>query len=240
MSSDLTVDLAKKDAYLLRLAAYTHGFLAKLAPWKGLFQTTGWYVKDSYPQPQLHFSDTIWKDEQELTQFHYSKDGTFKEYSVKNEKENGPKEPEPGLTDKSTDVLSATLMVMNEVAATGKCDGTNKIFDGQRSYNLIFHHKLQENLKANEYNVYSGPATECTIEVKPLEGKWHAKPRGWMSIQEQGRDRGTMPTIWFAQMAPGEPAVPVKIRVKTEYGTLFMHLTHYSGQGKTLDLPEED
>lgn len=60
-----------------------------------------------------------------------------------------------------------------------------------------------------------------------------------MSIQEQGRERSTMPTIWFAKMAEGEPAVPVKIRVKTEYGALIMHLTHYKGAGKTLDLPQD-
>lgn len=240
VSSDLTVDLAKKDSYILRLAAYTHGMLAKLAPWQGIFQTNGWYdAKKSLPQPQLHFSDTTWQDEKEITQFFYNKDGSFKEYRVKNEDEDGPKEPEPGLTDNTTDVLSSTLKVMNKVAQTGKCEGTDKIFDGARSYNLIFHHKAEEVLKATEYNVYAGPATQCTIEVKPLEGKWHSKPRGWMSIQEQGRERGTMPTIWLAQMAEGEPAVPVKIRVKTEYGTLFMHLTHYQGAGKTLTLPTE-
>jgi hypothetical protein len=48
-----------------------------------------------------------------------------------------------------------------------------------------------------------------------------------------------MPTIWLAQMAPGEPAVPVKIRVKTEYGTLFMHLTGYKGAGKSLQLAQQ-
>lgn len=240
VSADLDVDTAKKTNYLLRLGAYTHGMFADLAPWKGVFQTNGWYdPKSTVPQPQLHFSDTTFRDEKEVAEFEFNKDGTFKEYRLTNEEEKGPKEPAPGLTDNTTDVLTATFEVMNKIAQGGKCEGTDKIFDGKRSYNLIFHHQQTEILKANEYNVYAGPATECTIEVKPIAGEWHSKPRGWMSIQEQGRERGKMPTIWFAQMAPGEPAVPVKIRVKTDYGTLFMHLTGYQGAGKALKLAQQ-
>lgn len=240
VSADLTVDLVKKSRYLLRLGASTHGMFAKLAPWKGVFQTKGWYdFKKALPQPELHFSDTIWRDEKELTEFVYNKDGSFREYRVSNEEKNGPQPAEQELTQNTTDVLSATFKVMNNVAQDGKCEGVDKIFDGARSYNLIFHPQKKVDLKGTEFNVYAGPATECTIEVKPLAGKWHQKPRGWMSIQEQGRERGTMPTIWLAQMAPGEPAVPVKIRVKTEYGTLFMHLTHYEGAGKKLNLARE-
>jgi hypothetical protein len=240
VSADLDVDLAKKNKYLLRLGAYTHGFLAKLAPWKGVFQTQGWYdAKKDFPQPSLHFSDTTFRDERELTEFKYNKDGSFKEYRITNEKEKGPKPPEPGLAEKTTDVLSSTLKVMNHIAQTGKCEGSDEIFDGSRRYTLLFSHSQPVELKKSEYNVYEGPATECTVEVKPIAGKWHDKPRGWMSIQEQGRERGKMPTIWFAQMAKGEPAVPVKIRVKTEYGALFMHLTGYQGAGQALKLAQK-
>lgn len=235
VEADLDVDLAKKDNYMLRLGAYTRGFLAKLAPWKGVFQTDGWYdAKKDSPHPNLHFSDTTWREERELTEFLYNKDGSFKEYRVTNEKEKGPKPPAPGLADNTIDVLSSTLKVMNNIAAGGKCEGSDEVFDGSRRYRLVFANSKQVELKRSEYNVYEGPATECTVEVKPIAGEWHKKPRGWMSIQEQGRERGKMPTIWFAQMAQGEPAVPVKIRVKTEYGALLMHLTGYQGAGQSL------
>lgn len=48
-----------------------------------------------------------------------------------------------------------------------------------------------------------------------------------MSIQEQSRENGSLPTVWMAKMTEDAPAVPVKIRVKTDYGTLFMHLVRY-------------
>ncbi len=62
----------------------------------------------------------------------------------------------------------------------------------------------------------------------PLAGKWHAKPRGWLSIQEQGRKLGALPTVWLANMEHGAPAVPVRLRVVTDYGTLYMHVIHYT------------
>ena len=239
VSSDLLIDLHAKTNYLLRLSAFTHGLLGKLAPWHGVFETKGWYnPKSAQAQPEMHSSNTTWRDEREVIEFAYNKDGTFKEHRIYNDKKNGPQPPLPELSKDSTDVLSATLAVMNHISKTGKCEGSEKIFDGARSYNLVYNHKADVILKATDLNVYSGPAVECTVEVKPLKGRWHEKPRGWMSIQEQGRDRGTMPTVWFAQMIPGGPAIPVKIRVKTQYGALMMHLTHYEGPGKNLTIPK--
>ncbi len=235
VEAELTVDLEKKTNYMLRLGAHTRGFLAKLAPWKGVFQTKGWYdAKKDMPQPQLHFSDTTWKEDRELTEFEYNKDGSFKEYRVTENGKRKDERQERELSHDTTDVLSATLEVMNHIAQGGKCEGSDEIYDGERRYELIFANSKQVKLEKSDYNVYAGPATECTVEVKPISGKWHKKPRGWMSIQEQGREKGKMPTIWFAQMAPGEPAVPVKIRVKTDYGALFMHLTSYKGAGQSL------
>ncbi len=43
-----------------------------------------------------------------------------------------------------------------------------------------------------------------------------------------------MPTVWLAQLRNGAPAVPVKIRVKTAYGTLFMHLAEYRDGERTV------
>ena len=240
VEASLDVDLAKKNNYMLRLGANTRGFLAKLAPWKGVFQTKGWYdSKKDLPQPSLHYSDTIWKEDRELTEFEYNKDGSFKEFRVT---ENGKKKDEPQereLSHDTTDVLSSTLKVMNHIAQTGTCTGSDEIYDGERRYKLIFANSKQVKLEKSGYNVYAGPATECTVEVKPMAGKWHKKPRGWMSIQEQGREKGTMPTVWFAKLADGEPAVPVKIRVKTEYGALFMHLAAYQGAGQSLKRVQE-
>jgi hypothetical protein len=243
VDAQLDVNAPKPGRYHLALGARTQGFLASLAPWHGIFQTDGWHdAKTGAAQPEIHQSITTWRDEEEIKTYKYNKDGSFKEYSIKDEdpeNDGSPKPVEPELTQGTTDALSATLAVMQEVASTGKCEGQDEVFDGKRRYSLIFKEVEPVVLEATRYNVYAGPATQCTIEVKPGAGKWHEKPRGWMSIQEQGRERGTMPTIWMAKMQDGGPAVPVKIRVKTEYGVLFMHLTGYDNGIRQLALADD-
>lgn len=238
VKSELVVDTSKKNQYNLSLDAKTYGFLNKLVGWNGVFETKGWSGKNGALRPEEHRSQATSKGKYENKVYQYGKDGSFISYQVKDNYEDNldKRDPDPALTKDTTDVLTATLEVMQSISAKGKCEGSDEIFDGVRRYRLIFHHKQEVGLKANNYNAYEGPATECTVEVVPLLGKWHERPRGWMSIQEQGRKAGTMPTMWFAQVSKGEPAVPVKIRVKTDYGTLFMHLIGYNNGKQTLKL----
>ena len=238
VDAKLDVDMTAKNRYRLELSAATQGFLRTLAPWDGVFKTNGWLDPKNI-RPQTHQSITTWKDEDETKTYTYNRDGTFKEYRVKDPENDGsPKPVESELTKNTTDALSATLGVMQNMGKTGKCEGTSDVFDGSRRYRMTFVHQQDTVLQSNNYNVYAGPAVECTVEVQPMGGKWHKKPRGWMSIQEQGRERGTMPTIWMAKMSDAGPAVPVKIRVKTEHGTLFMHLTGYQNGSKSLKLED--
>ncbi len=237
LQANLDIDFSKKKRYSLSLDAKTYGLLGRLAPWEGKFESHGWAGKVN--RPQLHQSTATWRDEKEIKKYKYNKNGSFKAYSIKDDSNDGsPKKVDKELTDGTSDALSATLNTMQGIAAGNNCEGETDVFDGKRRYVLIFKHKKDVVLKSSRWNVYSGPAMECSVEIKPGAGKWHEKPRGWLSIQEQGRERGKMPTIWFAQMIEGQPAVPVKVRVKTSYGTLFMHMTGYDGGEKKLVLAD--
>lgn len=240
VEAHLDSDLRKPGRYHLELGARTRGFLGRLAPWHGVFKTDGWRDdKTGAVRPELHQSITTWRDDEETETYKYARDGSFREYSVKDDKNDGaPRVVAAELTQGTTDALSVTFDVMQSVAANGKCEGSDEVFDGKRRYTLIFKEQRRVTLDKTRYNVYAGPAVECTVEVKPGAGKWHEKPRGWMSIQEQGRARGTIPTIWLASLQEGGPAVPVKIMVKTEYGALFMHLTAYDNGVKNLSLTQ--
>ncbi len=237
--AELTVDTSKKGRYELMLESTTRGFLDRLVRWKGIFGTQGWRnEKAGSVMPEKHYSESWSRDDYERKTYLYGRDGSFKSYMVE-ESGNDSKKSKPvekELTHNTTDALSATLAVMQKIATGGKCEGSEEIFDGSRRYRLVFRDKGTVDLKPSRYNLFSGAARECSAEVEPLAGKWHDKPRGWMSIQEQGRKAGTMPTVWFAQMEQGQPAVPVRIRVKTDYGTLFMHLTGYRSASQKLAL----
>ncbi len=243
VEAELDSDMTKAGRYRLELGAKTRGFLGDIAPWHGVFKTDGWHnASTGAARPDVHQSITTWRDEEEIKTYKYNKDGTFKEYRIKDPdpgNDGSVKPVEKELTDKTTDALTATFDIMQMVAKNGKCEGSDEVFDGKRRFKMAFNEVGTVDLTATRYNVYAGPATECTVEVQPMAGKWHEKPRGWMSIQEQGRARGTMPTVWFATLQEGGPAVPVKVRVKTEYGVLFMHLTGYDNGVKHLDMKKK-
>jgi hypothetical protein len=222
-----------KTRYNVELEAATIGFVRKLAPWSGIFTTTGWTLGRDNFQPEKHVSASTWKGDIEKKIFKFKRSGGFKSYEVtENGKDSTPDKLDPKLVPRDvSDILSATLEVMGKLGAGGQCAGSSVIFDGDRTFKMVFAGSSTENLPKSSYNIYEGPATSCTIEVKPYDGKWHKKPRGWLSLQEQGRKAGTMPTVWFTKLSSksGAPYIPVKVSMKTDYGTLVMHLTSYQG-----------
>lgn len=227
VQADLSIDYTTQGRYSLDMTAGTFGFLGSIAPWQGQYTTQGW-IKGDARQPEQHQSVTTWRDEDETHTYQYGNNGDFKAYIIKeHEKAAYTKEVDAELTKGTTDLLSATLQIMESVAAGKPCEGTSEIFDGKRRFKQVFADQGEKILESSKYNIYDGKARECTVEVVPAGGKWRDKPRGWMSIQEQGRARGTMPTVWMAKITEDAPAVPVKIRVKTAYGTMFMHLAEY-------------
>lgn len=225
----------QKQSYKMKLSAWTKGFLGKLAPWNGSFETKGWLLKDGTKQPELHKSVSVWRDEKEVKEYNYAQDGKFLDYHVTEKgRDYTPEKLDQDLTQGTTDALSAALAVMDAVAENGQCEGRSEIFDGKRRYELVFRHESDEELTASRYNVFEGTAARCEVEVMPVAGAWHKKPRGWMSIQEQSRENGSLPVVWLGKITEDGPAVPVKIRVKTDYGTLFMHLVDYKNDQLAL------
>lgn len=217
--------------YSAKLATATRGLLGNLAPWSGVFETKG-VVRKNNKSPIKHTATAKWREDVETKTYQYQSNGAFKAFqNIEEGKDKTPEKIDPALTQNTIDVLTATWREMDRITAGKSCGGMSEIFDGERRFKLVFKTTGQEKLKANDYNIYQGSATVCTAEVEPKGGKWHKKPRGWMSIQEQGRAKGSLPTIWFATIdSPTglKITIPVKLRVKTDYGTLFMHLTRLS------------
>ena len=237
VKAEMVLDYTQQGRYSMIFGAETRGLLGSLAPWVGTFESNGWILDNRNLVPQLHESVAMWRDEKEVKTYNYDKEKGFIDITTTYVgKKPKTRVPEAELTLGTTDALTATMLVMEKVSDGGNCEGESEVYDGKRRYKLIFRHKQFVMLEKTRYNAYSGPAVECTAEVEPIAGRWHKKPRGWLSIQEQGRERGTMPTVWMAQVVPNAVVVPVRVRVKTAYGTLFMHLTHYES-GETVLQP---
>ena len=235
VSAGLDVTYESKTRYRMTLSAETKGLLGSLVPWRGTFETIGWRGKNGHEMPEMHKSTARGRgdDDVETKEYKYTKEGHFSGLTVKEAgRDKSPGKIDDKLTQGTTDALTATLAIMNKVAGGAPCEGSSEVFDGMRRFSLIFKQQGEERLETTRYNSFEGPALRCEVEVRPVAGAWHEKPRGWMSIQEQGRELGSLPVIWLARIDKNGPAVPVKMRVKTDYGTLFVHLVNYQSADK--------
>jgi Protein of unknown function (DUF3108) len=224
VQANLNLDL-KKSSYHADLVATTRGFLGRLVPWHGSFDSKGVRRGDGRYVVNRHRSLSSWKGSDDIAEYSYDGRGNFKKLKITdNGKDKTPKEIDPKLTKGTTDILTATLNMMNASIKSGACDYTSDIFDSRRRFKLKYTTQGDAILKPTKYSFYQGLAMKCIAEVIPDGGAWKKKPRGWLSIQEQGRKKGTMPTLWLAKVSSDVPPVPVRIMIKTDYGTLFMHL----------------
>jgi hypothetical protein len=222
--ADLDFKFSDDASYSALVSAKTHGFLGKVAPWSGTFETTGHYKGEKF-FPNVHTSVAVWRGEDDQKAYDYDGKGNLTDFKeVEAGKTKPKKELSAELIKDTTDILSATLKVMHNMGRGESCSSSEDIFDGKRRFALKFEPVSETILKSSRYNMYGGEAKKCQIMVEPKGGKWHKKPRGWMSIQEQGRDSGALPTIWLGKLKDSDLFVPVKVKVKTAYGTLMMHL----------------
>src|SRR5262245_34442075 len=76
VQAQLDVDLRKPGRYDLVLTAHTRGFLGKLVPWQGTFETHGWDDGGKI-HPEVHKSTAVWQGEPDIQEYLYNKDGSF-------------------------------------------------------------------------------------------------------------------------------------------------------------------
>ena len=225
---DAQLRLEQTDKYFeTELKAITRGFIGKIAPWEGVYFTKGFFNQADQARPQTHIAQSTWRGDTEIKTFHYDNKGRFESLTiVEKGKDKTPDDIDAKLAQNSVDLLSAMLNVMNTSVQSNECSGSFNVFDGKRRFKLWFKPLGRETLSKSKYSAYAGPALKCEVEIFPDGGRWHEKPRGWLSIQEQGRDKGALPLIWLAKVGESEHVIPVKMQVKTDYGVLFMHLVN--------------
>lgn len=228
----MTLD-STENGYNIGMRAVPFGVIGSLLPWAGEYVTTGKIVKDTAKAPRLvpekHAKISRWREDNDQDYFTYGKDGVLTGHkrieilhSVRREKDI-PLDPE--FHKDSVDLLTGVVQMLVNVNSSGKgvtCDAAPVIFDGKRRFQLKFREIGTETLVKGKYNMTSGVARLCEIEMIPLTG-FGDTPKGYYKIQEQARQRGQLPIVWVAPLWDGGPHLPVKLLVKSEYGSVYAH-----------------
>lgn len=222
---DITMRFENSDkTYGLTMKAKPFGVIGSLLPWAGNYTTTG-TRSNAALIPSLHKKQSQWREDKDQDSFVYKKGILVSLKRIDGEKKPAIEQNiplDPAMTKDAVDLLTGALYPIARINENKACTGKVTVFDGKRRYYLKFTEKREETLSKSEYNLFSGKALVCQIEMIPLAG-FKGKKRGYYKIQEEGRAQGQLPKIWLGQLWEGGPYVPVRILLKSELGAILIH-----------------
>lgn len=226
LNAKLSMDLDKK-AYDMKLQAQTQGFIGSLFPWKTSLNTAG-HANKGMLIPTVYTERSTWRSGVKVTEMSYAPDGKVLKMTVQdNGKTTVERNVDQVLADNAMDVLTGTLVMLQNVKNTQKCEGKFPIFDGKRRFNIALKDDGEQSLGPTKYSNFSGDALRCTLTVEPVAG-FAAKDqkRGWMAVQNHTEARKKPPTIWLAHTKDSSQVIPVRMEIASEYGSVVAHLTN--------------
>jgi hypothetical protein len=129
----------------------------------------------------------------------------------------------------TVDNLTAYLLLERRLAHGGGCDLRVPVFDGRHRYDLKFSDAGNPVLSPADGQNFAGPTRACHMIRDEIGGFYTDKKH------EEGASAGT---IWYAQLIPGDLAVPVRMVMQTEIGDVALFLSKLQGRGVDLKLME--
>ena len=126
------------------------------------------------------------------------------------------------------DPLSVIAGLSETLTQGEACSGVFQVFDGRRRYDLTVTDKGTQNFEANDYSIFQGEARACEIEYELLGGDRKEKSK----YVKTARDR----VVYVGRPLEEAPAIPVRAKIETDFGTVMAHLTSIAAGGKQLAL----
>jgi hypothetical protein len=199
------------DKYEATTAVRTVGVVAALFPWTAASDSNG-TRDDGTMRPQRFRTSGEYRGTQRLAEIDYAT-GDGPRVHLDPPAERDDRDPVPAeLTRSTIDPLTATL-----TALSSGCQGTLRVFDGRRRYDLVLHDLGETSTPPSRHTRFAGPARHCRATVQPLAGFWRSEPRH--------DERPTQLDFWIASPRPDLLAVPVYLELSAPRGTLAVHLS---------------
>jgi hypothetical protein len=138
-----------------------------------------------------------------------------------------PKHPIPPPEIRGTvDNLTAYFRLERQLASTGNCALRVPVFDGRFRYDLAFSGGKREMLEPESGQRFKGAAVACNM--------WRIDRAGDDEEKMEGANQGT---LWYAALVPGNDIlIPVRMRLRTQIGTVDAYLAELNGRGVHLRL----
>jgi len=123
------------------------------------------------------------------------------------------------------DPVSAVYTLLRK--ASDGCEGTARIFDGRRRFDLTARDAGTERIRESSYALYSGEARVCDLTLRRVRGFEQDRGGGGKGGAGSGGSDSKYPDtvrVFLAEVAAGLPPLPVRLEAVTLIGSLRAHL----------------
>lgn len=139
-----------------------------------------------------------------------------------------PDPVKPAAARGTVDNLTAYFRLERQLARTGSCALSVRVFDGRHGYDLAFTDAGKAALTPAGGQNFSGNAIAC-----------HMTRQNWPGFPDPERNEGARSgTIWYAKLLPGDVMVPVRMQMDTQLGVVEGYLAELHGRGVNLAVME--
>jgi Protein of unknown function (DUF3108) len=139
-----------------------------------------------------------------------------------------PDPPAPAQIRGTVDNLTAYFRLERQLAATGRCALSERVFDGRHRYDLVFTDAGRQKLAPESGQNFAGETIACHMNRYNRDTYQSAEA-------EEGARSGI---IWYARLVPGDLMVPVRMRLDTQLGSVEGYLAELHGRGVNDKLME--
>jgi hypothetical protein len=182
-------------------------------------------IADGTAQPGWFDRETRRNGVNRVEQVVYRPDGTVEGSSTPPP----PTPPKPADERGTVDNLSAYFRLQLQLARTGHCAMTARVFDGRHRYDLVFTDAGHQKLSPDGGQNFTGEAIGCHMKRRLLDNGIPA------AEQDEGAHSGT---IWYANLVAGDVMVPVRMKLETQLGEVHGYLAELHGKGLNLAMME--
>ena len=203
-------------SYRTEMTIRTEGLVGTLLPWILHSESRGDVVEDGGLRPAMHRSESTSRRDVSRVEMRYRDAGAPWVEVDEPRARRDERDPVPDEFRADTvDPLTATLAVLQAVAAGRGCATTQRVFDGRLRYDVRYEDLGTVVLGPSRHSVYVGQARLCRSTLRPIAG-----------FTEAGReDGGSLVTrSWIAAPVPGASPVPVQLETAGRRGTLVFYL----------------
>lgn len=169
-TATLAYNLTPK-TYEVRSGMQTAGLFDTLYPFGAQYRTAG-KIRQNTLEPNLYHYSSQSRFNTRSKELVYDTNGTpLYTVSTKNGKQKKKAVQNSPETEDATDLQTVLAKLIKQYNEVRFCDSKMRVFDGKRTFDVIFKDEGKEELPASEYSPFKGTAAKCSLYIDKLNAK---------------------------------------------------------------------